>query len=494
VLVGAAQLVQRDAEPAHALSPLDMLEQTARGAAADAESGDRALQEIDTVGVVDIVAWHPMNAPRLWAERLGAKPRRELMTAVGGEIPLRMVNGIARRIAAGEARVAIVGGANNVRTLRRAQKARVKLNWETGGEGEPERVGLTRPGNSKAEAGYGLGMPADVYPIFENGLRARRHLDVETHRKRVGVLMSRFTRVAADNPYAWFPVARDADEITNPSPTNRMVAFPYTKYMNAVLETDQAASVLMMSAGAARSLGIPEDRWVYWWGGTHAQEEAWYPSERPDFGRCEALREAVTGALAQASLELDQVSFIDFYSCFPVAVEMACEMLGLDEDDPRGFTVTGGLPYAGGPGNNYTLHSLASMVERVRSRPGARGLLTGNGWYLTKHSATLLASAPPEREGWSSDGAGPPDREVPETTHSTDPAEGRAVVRTYTVVYDRDGAPARGIVLGDTAEGRRFVANTPEDRDVLESFAAVDELGREGALRHEEGRNLFDPS
>jgi acetyl-CoA C-acetyltransferase len=206
------------------------------------------------------------------------------------------------------------------------------------------------------------------------------------------------------------------------------------------------------------------------------------------------MREAGRGALAEAGIELGDLARIDFYSCFPVAVEMACEMLGLDEDDPRGFTVTGGLPYAGGPGNNYTLHALATMAEEVRAEPGASGLVTGNGWYFTKHTATVVSSAPREGDDWPAPECSAKAAEVPATTSSTDPAEGSATLETYTVLYDREGAPERGIVLGRTAAGRRFVANTPEDRGLLEAFVASEQIGREGTLRQEEGRNVFDPA
>src|SRR5262245_28451933 len=468
-----------------------MLERVARDAARDAGLADAALAGLDSVAVVDGVGWRPANAPRLLAERIGARPRREALSAIGGEMPVRVLNELAREIGAGRSRLALLAGSHHLRTLRRAQKARIKLEWSAGGEGSPERIGVNRRGSTKAEADYGLSMPSDVYPIFENALRARRGLALDEHRLRVGRLMSRFTEVAAKNPAAGFPIGRSAEEIATPTAGNRMISYPYTKYMNAVMETDQAAALLVASAAEARRLGVPEDRWIDWWGGAHGQEAAWYPSERPDFAACESLGEAARSALAEAETPLESIACFDFYSCFPVAVELACEMLGLDEDDPRGLTVTGGLPYAGGPGNAYTLHSLAAMVERLRREPGARGLVTGNGWYLTKHSAVVLASAPREAPV----APAPPGRsaEVPETTASTGPAEGPARVEAYTVLYDREGAPSRGIVLGRTLAGRRFVANTPDERAFLEAFVAVENVGRSGRVRAVDGRNLFEP-
>jgi acetyl-CoA C-acetyltransferase len=488
VLVGVAQLIERDAEPAEALEPLAMLERVARDAARDAESGERLLRELDTIALVAPIGWHTANAPRLVAERLGAKPRQELTAAIGGETPVMLVNHVAHQIRRGEARIALVAGTNNLGTLRRARNEGVELEWTSGGEGAPTLIGGSRAGSSERETKYGLNMPIRVYPVFENALRARRGLDLATHRQRMGALMSRFTDVAARNPHAWFPVARSAEELVTPGPDNRMICFPYTKYLNAVIETDQAAGVLLMSREAAESLGIREQRRVYWWGGLQAEEDPWFPTERPDLARCPALKHAVDGALAEAGGTLDEIDYIDFYSCFPVAVEMACEMLGLDENDPRGFTVTGGLPYAGGPANNYTLHALAAMVDKLRSAPGSRGLVTGNGWYLTKHSAVVCSSEPNERASLH-----PEDIDPGVPPEIVDEAEGPATVESYTVVHGRDGAPKRGIVVGRVEDDRRFVANMPDDPKLLEDFETRESVGSAGRVASRDGLNLFSP-
>ena len=273
-----------------------------------------------------------------------------------------------------------------------------------------------------------------------------------------------------------------------------MIAYPYTKYLNAVIETDQAAAVLLMSAGAARQLGVPEDRWVHWWGGANTEEEAWFPSERPDFAASPALRDAATAALAEAGLALEQIDCFDFYSCFPVAVEMACEMLGLAEDDPRGLTVTGGLPYAGGPGSSYTLHALAAMAERLRARPGEKGLVTGNGWYLTRHAAAVWSTLPREKSGSPPAGPSAAERARRAPLAPVKEASGTGTVEAYTVLFDRDGQPARGIVLGRTQTGERFLANTPDDRASLEAFLDSRDVGSAGKLSCHDGHNRFEPS
>jgi acetyl-CoA C-acetyltransferase len=490
VLVGAAELTLREEDPVKAPDPVTVLERIARQAAADAGVGRSVWSELDTLAVVDSIGWHPKNPPRFLAERLDATPGEELLSRMGGESPLVLVNRVAERIERGESGVALVCGCHQLRTLRRARKRDLWLDWPKKGIDEaPTLIGEPRDGSSERETRYGLLAPSVVYPIFENGLRAARGLDLATHQRRVGELMSRFTEVAAGNPHAWLPVRRSAEELIAPTPENRMVAFPYTKYLNAIMDTDQAAAVLLMSVEAADALGVPRERHVYWHGGGEAAEEPWFPTERPDFASCPAMQRAADAALAGAGVGIDAIDRIDFYSCFPIAVELAAEALGLQESDPRGFTVTGGLPYAGGPGNNYTLHSLAAMLQQLRSGAGTRGLVTGNGYYLTKHSALVCSTEPrdaaPREPEPAAAGDGPAWVEEP---------SGAARIETYTVLHDRDGAPERGIVVGRDAEGRRFLAQTPDDRDLLEHFVAREEIGREGRVVRRDDLNRFEPA
>lgn len=491
VLVGGGQCLQRDVPQGEALGPIEMMAVAAREAAEDANVGARLFARIDAVGIVDVPGWRPRNAPRLLAEAVGAKPSLELATSLGGESPLLLLNHLAAEIRAGRVRAALVAGSNNVRTLRRARQAGQRVSWPMGGDGEPTRLGVDKMGSSEVEQRYGLSTPPVVYPLFENALRAHRGLDLETHRACMGTLMSRMSRVAASNPHAWFPVARTAEELTTPGPQNRMIAFPYPKYLNAVLETDQAAAVLLLAESEARALGVASARHVHLWGGGAAVETAWFPTERPSFAACDGMRIAAGGALAEAGLSLGELAAFDLYSCFPVAVEMACEMLGLAEDDPRGLTVAGGLPYFGGPGNDYALHAVVAMADRLRTTPGARGLVTGNGWYLTKHSATVLGSAPRASGGAPGEPPAPPSAGAPVALVVA--ASGAARIETYTVTFGRDGAPERGIVVGRLEDGGRFLANTPSERALLEDLCAREGVGRRGRVSVEEGRNVFRP-
>jgi acetyl-CoA C-acetyltransferase len=491
VVVGAAQFVQRDVEVAHALDPLAMLRRVAEQAADDAGGGAPLLRSLDTICLVDAVGWHPDNAPALLRDALGAEAKTLITAPIGGETGLALLNEAATRIAAGQSRAAFVGGVNALKTMRAAMKARVPLPWPKGGSGELQVSSVARAGETALERKHGLERPTEFYPMFENALRARRRRGLQEHRAALGRLFSPMTHVAAQNCYAWFPTQRSAAELTTVSASNRMVGYPYTKYLNAVMDTDQAAGLLLMSNEAADALDLPRDRRMYWLGGSYAEENAWFASERADLSRSEALDACAKRVLDATSVSVDEIDFFDFYSCFPVAVELACEAYGVAEDDPRGVTVTGGLPYAGGPGSNYTTHAVAAMLERLRQRGGI-GLCTGNGWYLTKHAATLFGSEPPPQPSAAKSLGEPKAVGVPPLT-VVEQASGRGRVDAYTIMYDRDGAPRRGIVVGRLDSGQRFVANTPDDRALLAALAAEELCGVEGRVEVVNGTGKFEP-
>jgi len=493
VLIGAGQLTQRDVEPAVAKEPLAMMVDVARGAAADAGVNASVLQGLDSVAVANILSWHYSNAPSLLAERLGARPVQQIYTTVGGNTPQFLINETAGQIAAGRVRFALIAGAEAVRTLLRARRENVELHWTSGGAGNPTVLGESKHGTNDHEVNHGLHLPTTIYPLFENALRAHYGLSLEAHRQRLGALCSRFSAVAARNPYAWFQQERSAEEITTVTAQNRLIGFPYPKYMNAIMEVDQAAAVLMTSVGGARELGVDPSRWVYLWGAADTCD-LWFVSDRVNYFSSPAIRLAGQKALAMAGIDIAQIDFFDLYSCFPSAVQIGRDMLGIAADDPRPLTVTGGLPYHGGPGNNYTMHAVATMMDKLRAAPGTKGLVTGLGWYVTKHSMGIYSAAPPAYH-WMREEPAAYQAELDAMLH---PAlvlspRGRGTIETYTVLHDRDGAPIRGVVIGRLPDGQRFLANTPDDRVVLDALMSNEGVGRTGSVSSSDGSSRFEP-
>ncbi len=325
-------------------------------------------------------------------------------------------------------------------------------------------------------------------------MTAQYGLSIAAHQPRLGKLCARFSRVAAHHPYAWFRQPRSAAEIATVTPQNRLVGFPYPKYRNAIMEVDQSAALLMTSVGAARQLGIDPSRWVYLWGCGDAQD-LWFVSERVNYHSSPASRAAGEQALGMAGVTIGDIERFDLYSCFPSAVQIGRDMLGIRADDARPLTVSGGLPYHGGPGNNYMTHAIATLMAQLRAAPGDKGLVTGLGWYLTKHSVGIYSGAPPPRR-WrrhvpDHDQAGLDS--MPHPPLATTP-QGRGVIETYTVLHDRGGAPIRGIIVCRLDDGRRFIANTPDDRGVYDGLMAQEGIGRPGAVSSRDGMNVFTPT
>jgi acetyl-CoA C-acetyltransferase len=433
-----------------------------------------------------MLTWRAPNPGVLVAERLGIAPSEQVYSAVGGNMPQSILHDTARAVAAGRLDVALVVGAECGYTRAAAQKAGVRLPWPhqpSDTTPVPVPFGHDRAPATDLEMARGVLLPIHAYPLFENALRGAHGWTVEEHRARIGRIWSRFSAVAADNPHAWIREPKTAAEIVDPTPSNRWVAYPYTKLCTANLQVDQAAAYICCSVEAARAAGVDEDRWVFPLSGADAHDH-WFISERPELHRSPAIRLAGRRALALAAATITQVGPVDLYSCFPCVVQIAATELGLDPDDPgRPLTVTGGLTFGGGPGNNYTAHGIATMVGRLRAAPGTVGLVTGLGWYATKHAVGVYASRPPDHDGrdgfrWE-DVQDEVDRRP--TCRTDDAAEGAVTVETYTVTFDRDGNPDRAIVVCRTRDGRRAWANVP-DADARAALVAEDGVGRTGTL------------
>jgi acetyl-CoA C-acetyltransferase len=439
---------------------------------------------------------HSTNAPAQLAKMLGAQPRYQIATEMGGNTPQYLVNALAERIARGETQLALVVGAEFLGSaMKRMGKGASFDDWKAAEDetlDPPKRVGDARPGSTPYEQRHGLNRPINIYPLFENAVRARDGRSIADHQKRLGKLFSSFSQVAAHNPEAWFPTPRSAEEIVEVNDRNRMIGFPYPKLMNAIMEVDQSAGVILASVAKARELGVPESQWVYLHGCADATD-LWNPIDRQDFHSNPAMRLTGKRAFEMAGVGLDRIDHIDLYSCFPVAVEIGAEELGLSLDDPRGLTVTGGLPYAGGPGNNYVMHSIAVMAQKLRAQPGTYGLVTGNGWYLTKQSTGIWSTVRPDKPFEREDPA-VLQRQIDALPHPDviEQPQGRGTIETYTVVHKREG-PFMAIVVGRDANGRRFVANTPDDAATLASLESSEQIGRTGQVTQAGDLNIFTP-
>ncbi len=461
VLVGGGQLRNRPGldGPFNPIEPSRMMAQVLERAAEDAGRPE-LCREADFIGCVQPLSWGYEDLPGRVAEHLGAKPAAGVETGTGGEAPVQLLNDVAGLIQAGEVRIALLAGAEAWHSRRRAKQEGVSLDrWAPGGR-ELRRGGEgMRPLANELEMRHGLAAPVHMYPLYENALRAEAGRSIEEHQIYLSELMLRFSEVAARNPYSWFPETRSAEEIRTISEKNRAICFPYPKLMNAIMMVDQAAGLIVMSAAEADRLGISARGRVAYLGGAKAVD-AWTPSERVDFVSSPAYKAAAERALSQAQLEVDDLDLLDLYSCFPSAPQFALKALGLPADSPRGVTVTGGLAHHGGPGNNYSMHSLVNMAERLRSGDARVGWVSAMGMIATKHSICVL-STDPGRIAAADGGSSVVELPAEQCTgpELADAPEGKGRIEAYTVEFDRANQPTRSMIVVRLEDGRRTVAN-----------------------------------
>jgi acetyl-CoA C-acetyltransferase len=503
ILVGSGQITQREPDPRVALNAMDLTAAAARKAAEDAHGGDALLRALDAIVVLrsfSDTSWRfkspfggPSNPPKSIASRLGITGARRLIyTHPGGNMPQWCVNRLFEMVTRAEIGAAIVCGGEALATQKAAERAGLTLDWNEDAGGEPEQWGIATRGWSDMEDRHRMAGAIFAYPLFENGIRSHLQRSLPQHLEAVGKLFAHFAGVAKANPLADRRQGFTAEQIATVGPGNPYIGFPYTKLMNSNAFIDQAAAVILTSVAKARELGIPRDRWVYLHGCADAHDH-WYISDRHNFHSSPAMRIVGKEALEMAEIGIDGIDKFDLYSCFPSAVQIACREMNIPQADSRGLTVTGGLPYFGGPGNNYVTHSIAQMMDEVRKKPGIRGMVTANGNYVTKQSAGIYSMRPATKSFAPKNPAtyqAAIDRDKGAVV--AEAADGSATVETYTVMHDRKG-PSYAILFGRLGDGRRFIANTPEDPRLLQEMVDHDLIGKAGRVRHDSGRNIFAP-
>lgn len=482
VIIGVGQITDRPTPQANYLErpePLDLMVSALERALEDTGAASPARRALEEIVAVGSFTWHPHDPALMVAHRLGINPRTRL-TPTGGNIPQKLVHQTAQRVLSGDVDLVAVVGSEAMHAASLARKAGAKPNWTLQGDdvARPELVEEDRVPFTAEEYTNGLTQPVDVYPLFENARRARLGWSISHQRERLGELWHNFAAVAATNPYAWVTTPPAADYIATPSTSNRMVSFPYTKLLVANLPVDMGAAYIIASYEKALSLGVRRDQMVFPLMGADATDH-WFVSERPQFDASPAMS-AIWSRLQEFGARADELSHIDFYSCFPTVVQTACDVVGLDAfDAERTPTLTGGLTFGGGPGNNYVTHSIAAMVERLRAHPGETGLVSALGWFSTKHAWGTYSTEPPSRDFQHASVQDVVDAQEKIVIRQED---GPVTVETYTVVHGRDGEPTRLVVAARHADGTR-VWSKSEDPATMNAAELTELIGQPAHVR-----------
>lgn len=425
------------------------------------------------------------NLPQAVLAKTDLAPNRVIYSAVGGDQPQAMVNELAASLAAGECEVAIIAGGEVTGAMKAAVRNGYRLDWSDETDGPVEDRGQGDPLLSRYELTNGLGMPPQTYAAQEQAWRARHGLSTSGWREHASKVFSRFSAVAASNDHAQFPRELSAEFLASPSKANYPMCDPLLKWHVAQDAVNQSAAVIMTTAGKARELGVADDRMIFLHG--HADIKDTLVSQRPDLSRSAAIELALDQALISSGLASSDITYRDLYSCFPIVPMLAAEYLGIDPLIDQ-MTVTGGLPYFGGAGNNYSMHAIASMVETLREDRNAYGLVLANGGFISKESVGIYSASSPKSWKPVSNAANQAKiADRPEIPLLSEACE--ATVEAYTVIHGKEG-PDSAYVVARNDEGRviaRIDVKSAAAAPILE--AAEDLVGRNLSIIHQDGVN-----
>jgi acetyl-CoA C-acetyltransferase len=479
VIIGVGEIVDRPAELASGLEPLALLVEALRRAEQD--SGGRWLDELGSLDIVNFLSWRYRDPELQLCERLGIKPAHAYYGPVGGESPIRYLHEAAQRIARGECSVAAVCGAEAQSTATKAGRAGVTLPWSPFAHDVPEPkrgAAFQKP----TAVNLGVFRPVTVYPLYEAATAAHWGQTPRQAMAESGALWSTYSDVAAQNPHAWLKRRFAPEEITTPTPDNRLIAWPYTKLQVANPTVNMGAAVLMTSLAKARAAGIPGDRLIHVRGGASAEEPRDYLA-RDQFFESPAQNAVLNAVMELAGGDGRAFDAIELYSCFPCVPKMARRTLGLGADVQP--TVTGGLTFFGAPLNTYMTHAACAMVRKLRG--GARlGLLYGQGGFVTKHHALVLSrQAPQQALAQDISVQAEADRHRGAVPDFVTEADGSGKVESFTVLYGRGGEIEHGVVMLRTESNARALARVPaQDGTTLAHLLNLDRtpVGSSGAI------------
>jgi acetyl-CoA C-acetyltransferase len=495
VIVGVGQMANKD--PARILSPLDLVREALVLAIAD--SGAPLLPHIDAVFATPASVFAERSLADEIGDHLGLAPTARTASGFSGAAPLTLLAAACRDVVSGHARVALVGGAMaeaSIKIARAQGIAPVAAQAAPWSQGSGARLEFKLDdGRARryrgAETAAGVRGPAEIFALLESAFAGEAGRDPADHRAWLGTLMAPFTAVAATHPeLAWFPHAREPIELSTVSADNRLVAEPYPKLMNSFPTVDQTAVILVTTEAHADALGVRPDARIYPLSSTHCVEIG-PPSTRPVVHRSLAIRTAIERALTGAGLGVDDVSAFDLYSCFPAAVQLSLDALGIAPNDPRGLTLTGGLPYFGGPGANYVTHAIACAAESCRRAPGSNALVVGLGGAPSDFAAGVFSAVRPATP-WSHDECDdvtPRLEAVRVRVH--DGREGDAVVDAMTILHDRDDGPTQVSLVASFDDGARAGARST-DAGIARALSGTSLVGHKVRIFTREGRSYFD--
>lgn len=519
VIVGVGQWVERNKSPSQ-IDPVDALEAVCRKAAADAGFDDTSSMQC--LRVVQSASLFNVDPRAELCSRLSIDPVRASLSGHGGSNPQSLLNYAAREISQGKEQLTLICGAETfyteaelpaeddaVRAYFRKVGIKASLidrlrHWTheqlwlpsnnidrglqaLGQLGTPRFTGDLRLPFTPKELAYGFGYPTDSFALFENAFCAQLGLSPAANRESLAHFCSELSAIAATHPYSVSTTPMSAAEIGSDSEENRMISYPYNKRMCANMKVNQAAALIVCSWAQAEALGVDSGKLVFIRSCGEAQDG--FLVERPNLWQSPSIADAFNQALQHGPCALDEIDHIDLYSCFPCAPRITAATIGLPIKRASRLSLTGGLAYFGGPGNNYSTHAVATIADRLRVTQSGFGLNHALSWYFSKNAVAIYSAKPPE----STPQIAAPLKTCYPRINRVRKASGAATMESWFLNYQRDGSAKNAVMMGRDSQHRRFMARMEADPALVQTLTTETVVGRKGQVKFDRktGKNRF---
>lgn len=498
IIVGVGQVVKHwnGLELNEAPNPVEIIKEAIEVALCDASDVD-LKEEIDYAAIIRTfsdslpMSYDPfgkiINMPAAVLRGLKIKPKNILYTSAGGEQPQFQVSRISEKLYNNEIELAVIAGGEVNGALKRAIKLGEKLNWASNEDFSISDNGPKTDFITEYELKNGLGLPPQTYASMEEGLRSRLKVSVADYAEYTSKILSKLSEVASKNKYAQFPKLLSPLFLSTPSMRNYRLYNNYLKWSMAQDAVNQSAAIILTTVRKAKKLSIPQDKWVYLHGYSNIEDT--FVTHRPDISKSDAIRLVINKALKSSNLNANDIDYKEIYSCFPIVLILAAEVLGIDPTQEC-LTVTGGLPFFGGPGNNYSSHGIATLVQSLRKDRGAYGLVLANGGFMSKESSGIYSTNAPD--DWSVIDNRDDQRFIdnrPCVNLLEEDCE--AKIEGFCIRYNRD-IPESGYIIAKNDQGRILAKIKSNNYNMLKLLSKnIDVVGKHAKFSHESGYNYI---
>jgi len=297
-------------------------------------------------------------------------------------------------------------------------------------------------------------MAVGYYATMETAIRKNDDEKIEEHQNNIASMYEEFSKVASNNEDAWLDHPYSKKEILETSKKNKMLAYPYNKLHCTSWNVNQSAALIICSEELANKLEIDNKKRVYPISSSennHMIAIQQRPKLYESLGMIYAAK-SINRMMEQLDIRLDAY---DLYSCFPAAVKMFSKSLELGSEIPK--TITGSMPYAGGPLNSFVIHSTVKMIQKIRALEARHGLVTGVSGMMTKQSFCVWGKE--YQEQFIFDDVTERAKLDEKPVELSNIAEGEGEIIGYTIIEGSEHASKAVLYLDDEKKHRKVVSS-----------------------------------